>query len=179
MKDSWALGPIENWCISAFMKRYNMTKYLNIDSIFLNVKELKKNHFWDIYTKNRNLILGGATDQTLFNICCPDDKKDYFPFRFGGYVILCSAQESAKLHFNEFFGFKNWFKSGSSKNYLENPGSETGLIAQINNLVFIYQMCVKWHDGKGLNIFKILAKYFVKIADIWEELCSIKPGYCQ
>ena len=44
-----------------------MTKYLNIGSILLNVKELKKNHFWDIYTKNRNLILEGAPDQTLFN----------------------------------------------------------------------------------------------------------------
>ena len=179
MKDYWALGPIEPWCISAFMKRYNMTKYINIGSILLNVKELKKNHFWDIYTKNRNLTLGGAPDQTLFNICCPDDKKDYFPFRFGGYVILCSDQESDKLQFNEFFGLKNWFNSEDSKNYPENPGSETGLIAQIYNSVFIHQICEKWHDGKGLSIYKILAKYFIKIADIWDELCTKKPGYCQ
>ena len=40
-------------------------------------------------------------------------------------------------------------------------------------------MYVKWHDEKSLSIYKILAKYFIKIADIWEELCTIKPGYCQ
>ena len=40
-------------------------------------------------------------------------------------------------------------------------------------------MCVKWRDGKGLSIYKILAKYFIKFADIWEELCTIKPGYFQ
>ena len=45
-----------------------MTKYVNIGSILLNIKKLKEHNFWNKYTKNRNLKIVGAPDQTLFNI---------------------------------------------------------------------------------------------------------------
>ena len=76
MDKYWALGPPEPHCIFAIIKRTNITKYLNIGSILLNVNEFKKNKFWNLYTKNRNMTLFGQPDQTLFNIILPDDKKN-------------------------------------------------------------------------------------------------------
>lgn len=76
MEEYWVLGTPEPVGIFLSSKYYNITKYINIGSILLNVKELKKNKFWDIYTKNKGLKLIGAPDQALFNILVPDNKKN-------------------------------------------------------------------------------------------------------
>ena len=110
MKDYWVLGPPEPWYIESFVKKYNIKKYINIGSILINVKKLKQNNFWENYTKKRYLKLGGAVDQTLFNIVVPDDKKGYLPFRFGGYTILCNDKDSDNLKFNDL-GLEKWLKS--------------------------------------------------------------------
>ena len=77
MGEYWALGPPEPQGI-ALNSNYNISKYINIGSILLNVKELKNHHFWDYYTSNRYLKLEGAKDQALFNILVPDKKKIIF-----------------------------------------------------------------------------------------------------
>ena len=77
MEEYIVLGPPEPSIIDSFMKiKYNITKYINIGSILVNVKKIKEFNFWDIYVKNRNIELFGAPDQTLFNIIMPDDKKN-------------------------------------------------------------------------------------------------------
>ena len=101
MEQNWALGTPEPTGIILCSKYYNLTKYLNIGCILLNVKELKKNHFWDNYTKNRNLKLIGAPDQALFNILVPDNKKGYFPFRFGGIAPFINDKNFDNLKINE------------------------------------------------------------------------------
>ena len=87
MKNFWVLGLPEPIGIG-LIKKYNSTKYINIGALIINVTEFKMNKIWDKYTKNRNLQVKGAPDQTLFNIIIPDDKKDYFPFRLGVYSIF-------------------------------------------------------------------------------------------
>ena len=52
----------------------------------------------------------GKPDQTLFNILVPDNKKDYLPFRFGGYSILCTDKDSENLNYKDY-GFKKWLNS--------------------------------------------------------------------
>ena len=69
MGNYWVLGTLEPTIIYSFMKvYYNITKYVNIGSILLNIKKLKQNNFWNLYTNNRYLRISGAPDQTLFNI---------------------------------------------------------------------------------------------------------------
>lgn len=69
MGEYWVLGNPEPLIIDSFMKvKYNISKYVNIGAILLNVKKLKEINFWDIYSSNRYLKLKGAPDQTLFNI---------------------------------------------------------------------------------------------------------------
>ena len=67
MKDYWAIRAPEPNCIEANNDRYNITKYLNIGSLLLNVEKLKKNKFWNNYTNNRYLPTNGQPDQSLFN----------------------------------------------------------------------------------------------------------------
>ena len=67
MKEFWVLGTPEPSLINP-NKKYNITKYLNIGSLLFNVIELKKNNFWELYTKNRNLKPFGQPDQSLFNL---------------------------------------------------------------------------------------------------------------
>ena len=95
MKGYWALGPPEPRCIP-FVKKYNITKYINIGSILLDVNQFKKNNFWDIYIKNRNLKLKGQPDQTLFNILVEDDKKDLD-------LVLKSKKEYKLIYIKEMF----------------------------------------------------------------------------
>ena len=136
MKDNWALGTPEPDGISLLSHHYNITKYLNIGSILLNVKELKKNNFWDTYTKNRNL--------KLLN----DD------------------------------GISNWLMSELGNSLPENKKNQINYIVQLFNPVFIHQILDKWKDGSGLSIYRNLAKYYIHLAGIWNELCTLKQGYC-
>ena len=177
MNHYWALAPPEPICIFKIVKRDNITKYLNIGSILLNVIELKKNKFWDLYTQKRNIRKGGQPDQTLFNILVPDDKKDYFPFRFGTFSLFCNDDDSDQMKYKDY-NFKEWFTSGLSKNYPENPKSEIGILAQTYNPLFIHQFCDKWSEGKGLSIYRHLAKYFIRLTGIEEEICKKISGYC-
>ena len=179
MGEFWALGVPEPWCIEAYVKRYNRTKYLNIGSVLLKVRELKNYNFWDKYTKSRDLILGGAVDQTLFNIVLPDERKNYFPFKFGGYSIICTDKDSETFSYVDF-GFKDWLNSEYAKSLPDNPKTELNITAHLYNPVYIHVMCGdgKWNLGKGLSIYRHLVKYFIQVAGIWDELCNKKPGYC-
>lgn len=176
MGDKWVLGPPEPRGIE-FIEQYNRKGYINIGSILLNIKELKKNDFWKNYYLNRNLTCLGAPDQTLFNIMVPDDKKGYFPFRFGSFTNLKDDINSDKLLF-ENIGYESWLNSNLSKDFPENPKNNTMILAQLYNSVFIHQFTGKWEQGDGLSIYRHLAKYFIILAGIWDELCYKKPGYC-
>jgi hypothetical protein len=173
----WVLGTPEPRCIYSNNKRYNITKYLNIGSLLLNIEKLKQNKFWNIFTSNRYLKTIGQPDQSLFNVLVPDNKKDYFPFRFGGLSPFYSDKYSDKLNYYNY-GFQKWLNSSLSSAFPNNPKSLDTLAAQLFNPVFIHQWNGKWHAGKGLSIYRHLAKYFIKCAGIWDELCLIKPGYC-
>ena len=177
MQGYWALAPPEPFCIYHIVLRRNIKKYLNIGSILLNVNELKKNNFWDIYVKNRNIPKGGMPDQTLFNLLVPDNKKDYFPFRFGVFSLFCSDYNSDRMKWRDF-NFDRWLNSELSENFPQKPSSEIGILAQSYNPLFIHQFCDKWSDGGGLTIYRHLAKYFLNISGVKEELCKKKPGYC-
>ena len=177
MDKYWALAPPEPLGIYQYVKRVNIYKYLNIGSILLKVNEFKIHHFWDLYTKNRNIKKGGQPDQTLFNILLPDDKKDYFPFRFGIFTLFCNDEDSDKMNFNDY-NFDQWFKSKLSKSFPENPKSEIGILGQAFNPLFIHQFCDKWSNGKGLSVYRHLAKFFIHLTGMSEEICKEIPGYC-
>jgi hypothetical protein len=78
----------------------------------------------------------------------------------------------------EKFGFKDWLNSFYSKSLPEKPGSEEEIIIKLYNPRFIHQFSGKWQDGEGLSIYRLLAKYFILLAGISEEICKKKPGYC-
>ena len=176
MKNYWVLGTPEPRCIK-HLKKYNKTKYLNIGSLLLNVNDFKKNNIWDIYTKNRYLKIKGAPDQTLFNIIIPDDKKDYFPFRFGGLSPFCTDKDSDILKYSDF-GINKLLLSEKGRNFPENPKTKNIYVIQLFNPVFIHQFDKKWYNSNGLSIYRNLVKYFIKLGGIWDELCKIRPGYC-
>lgn len=176
MKNYWVLGLPEPWCIDKFVKKYKVKKYINIGSIIINVTEFKRNHIWDKYTKNRNIQLGGAVDQTLFNIIIPDDKKGYFPFKLGAYSFLNNDDSIFNKRYFDH-GLKNWLES-KFNNLPDNPKNLLEYFSHIFNSNFIHQFCGKWYNGKGNSVYRISAKFFIKLSGIWEELCAKRPGYC-
>lgn len=179
MGQYWVLGTLEPSIINSFMKvYYNTTKFVNIGSILLNVKKLKENDFWSLYTKSRYLKLVPQPDQTLFNILIPDNKKNYLPFKFGGFSLFSSDQDYEKKKFEKFFKFKDWFNSDLTKYLPDNPKSEEGIIFNLYNPVFIHQFSGKWKDGHGLSIYRHLCKYFILISGVSKEICQKLPGYC-
>lgn len=175
MKNYWVLGTPEP--IGIFMNRkYNLTKFVNIGSLLINVKKLKIHQFWNLYTKNKNLKLSGAKDQSLFNILIPDKYKDYIPFKFGGLSPFKNDKNSDKLLFTDH-GQKKLLKSKMNLPFPKDTHLQ--VTAQLYNPVFIHQWNGKWFKGKGLSIFRNLAKYFINIAGIWNEVCKTIPGYCK
>ena len=177
IKDYLAIGTPEPHGIN-FLKKYNKKIYINIGSILLNVKELKKKKFYDYYIKNRNLKLIGARDQALFNALVPDNKLNYFPFRFGGIIPFPNDTYSDKLKIR-LWGIEKWLKSNLSSILPENPKEKYKYIAQLFNPIFVHQISYKWKRGSGLSIYRNLVKYYIKLAGIWNELCLIEPGYCK
>lgn len=176
MRNYWVLGLPEPIGIE-LIKKYNSKKYLNIGALIINVTEFKMNNIWDKYTKNRNLVVEGAPDQTLLNIIIPDDKKDYFPFRLGIYSIFTDDNNFKKNLYISDYGLKNWFAS-ELNNLPDNPKTMSEYYSLYNNSIFIHQFNGKWYDGQGLSLCRNSTKYFIKLAGIWNELCLKKPGYC-
>ena len=176
MKDYMVLGPPEPFACQD-QKNNNNTKYINIGSLLVNVKEFKKTHFWDIFKISTNIPVQGAVDQSLFNHLIPDNKKNFFPFRFGGYSQFEDDKDSDSCN---FYGFQldSWLKSDLSNSLPERPSSLKELITQLYNSVFIHQYVGKWMSGKGLSTYRNSAKYFIILAGIRDELCKKKPGYC-
>ena len=178
MDNYWVLGTPEPSIIDSFMKvKYNMTKYINIGSLLLNVKELKHNNFWINFIKNKYLKLEGQPDQTLFNILIPDDKKNYLPLKFGGFSIISNDENYDSLKFIDF-KFKEWLNSSLSSSLPDKPNSEKEILVNLYNPRFIHQFNGKWEKGDGLSIYRLLSKYFINLAGITEEICKKKPGYC-
>ena len=179
MDDYWVLGIPEPVIINSFMKvNYNITKYINIGAILLDIKKIKLNNIWEKFTNNRFLKLSGAPDQTLFNIIIPDNKKNYLPFKFGGFTLFANDKNYDSSIFSDF-GFKSWLNSTESNSLPEKPNSEREIIYSLYNPRFIHQFDGKWATGNGLSIYRLLAKYFILIAGIRNEICHKKPGYCR
>ena len=133
---------------------------------------MKKNNFFDLYSKNRNLKLIGAPDQELFNILVQDNKLGYIPFRFGSLAPFFTDFDSNQLKVN-ILGIEKWLNSSLSISLPENPKEKYKYISQLFNPVFIHQTAVKWKLGGGLSIYRNLAKYYIKLSGIWDELCLI------
>jgi hypothetical protein len=47
------------------------------------------------------------------------------------------------------------------------------------NPVFIHQWNGKWALGRGLTIYRRIAKYYIRFAGIWDEICKEYPGACK
>ena len=178
MDNYWVLGTLEPTIIKSFMQvKYNITKYLNVGSLLLNVKKIKENNFWSNFVKNRYIELLGQPEQTLFNIIIPDDKKNYIPFKFGGFALFRNDSQYDSLEYIPC-GFSEFLKSNLSFYLPDHPKSENGILSQLNNPVFIHQFYGKWKNGEGLSIYRHLAKYFILLSGISEEICKKYPGYC-
>ena len=173
------IGTPEPSIINSFMKvKYNITKYINIGSVLINVKKYKKNKIWIKYIKNRNITLKGQPDQTLINIIIPDSEKNYIPFKFGGICLFPNDKYSDSLIFPNFLGYKNWINTTLSETLPDNPKSMIGILLQLYNPRFIHQFYGKWEEGYGLSIYRLLAKYFMLLSGISTQLCKKKPKYC-
>ena len=132
---------------------------------------------WNIiYINNRNLSLSGITDQTLFNIVIPDDKKGYLPLKFGGSTFLINDNYSDYLNYDS--EYKNWLTIELDKDFSKFKESHTTMINQIYNSVVIHQLLQKCNKENENSIYKHLLKYFIRLGDISDEFCEKKSCYC-
>lgn len=176
LKNYMVIGPPEPFACQD-QNNKNNTKYINVGSILLNVKEYKQINFWETFKNSLNIKVNGALDQSLFNHLVPDNKKNYIPFRFGGYTQFQDDFASDHLMFYGFH-FERWLRSDLSNSFPEKPKTLFELNTQLYNSAFIHQYVRKWKAGSGLSIYRNLVKYFIRLAGIWDEVCEKIPGYC-
>ena len=101
LEDYMVIGPPEPFACQD-QRNNNNHKYINMGSLLFNVKEFKRINFWKTFKDNRNISVNGAIDQSLLNHLIPDNKKNFIPFRIGGYTQFATDFDADKLKFIPF-----------------------------------------------------------------------------
>ena len=91
-------------------------------------------------------------------ILIPDEKKNYLPFKFGGFTFFKNDKQFDSFKFIDY-KFKSWFKSNLSSYLPDNPKSEEGILLNLYNPRFIHQIYGKWRNGEGLSILFVTFKF--------------------
>ena len=151
-----------------------MNTYINVGSFLVNVKMVKLFHMYEKFVKNKDLYHSKVGDQDLLNDIAYD-KIGYLPMKFGIRGPYENDNDS-DLGIKSIFNFINRNKN---KNFSFIPQNETELFKIGYNPVVVHQCNGKWMEGKGMTVYRRLAQYYIKMADIWEEICQSYPGYCK
>ena len=177
MENKWIFGTLEPYGSLLFNKKYKKRKYINMGAFLINCTKFKEIKFWELFIKNLNTykIEGTSKDQSLLNLLIPDENIGYFPFKFGGFSpfvddISSDSQNFLNYHYKKMLKNKN--------DFINPPKDYEHLVLQLFNPVYIHQIDNKWYKGSGLSIYRNYARNCIRLANIWDELCKKKPGYC-
>ena len=84
----------------------------------------------------------------------PDNKKNYIPFKFGGYCLFDNDHNYDLFKYGNC-EFDEWFKSNLSASLPDNPKSIKGILSSFYNPRFIHPYFGKWSHGQGLSILSL------------------------
>ena len=151
--------------------------YINAGTYLIDVKKVKLEKIYDKYIKYKNVYNPPFAEQDMINDISYG-KIGYLPVIFGLVPAYNNDKISYEIplkktifqHFNLNIISKN--NSFLPKNYVE-------FLHQAFNPIIVHQWNGKWSDGNGLNIYRKLCQYYIKLAGIWDEMCKKHSGYCK
>ena len=163
-----------------FGKIYNKTLnfYINTGHYLIDVKKVKDNNMYQSFLKYKGVYDQKFPEQHMINDIA-FGKIGYLPLEFG-LVQPFSNDES--FYNRKKITIYNSLKSKLnmiSNNSLFLPKTYEEILHLAFNPVIVHSWNGKWSEGKGINIYRKLCQYFIRLTGIEEEICKNHPGYCK
>ena len=151
--------------------------YINTGHFVLNIKKIKSENMYDKFLKYKDVYNNKFADQDLLNDIA-QDKIGYIPVKFGIFASHSKDERYDSLQNGNEFEFYQMNEKNFKNKFSFIPNNSDEFYKQSCNPVVIHQWNGKWSMGDGLSIYRRLAQYYIRYAGIWDELCSLSPGYC-
>jgi len=152
--------------------------YINTGHYLIDVKKVKDNNMYQSFLKYKGVYDQKFPEQHMINDIA-FGKIGYLPLEFG-LVQPFSNDES--FYNRKKITIYNSLKSKLnmiSNNSLFLPKTYEEILHLAFNPVIVHSWNGKWSEGKGINIYRKLCQYFIRLTGIEEEICKNHPGYCK
>ena len=177
MKDNIYMGApdISAGKFGKISKKY-LNVYINAGTYLIDVKKVKLINMYKKYLKYKNYYKPPLAEQDMINDIA-FGKIGYLPIKFGLIPPYSTDKKSYKYHLETIYKHFNLKIISKNNRFLPKNYEEFNL--QAFNPIIVHQWNGKWSNGKGLNIYRKLCQYYIKLAGIWDEMCKNHPGYCR
>ena len=158
----------------AKIKKKKYLRYINTGSILINVTKYKLENIYKKCVKKKDFYHNHVGDQDLLNDIL-FGKVGYLPFKFN---IIPPYRNDSDIALKDN-PYNYHFKSYLKVNYSFIPKNISKFNQLLYNPIIIHQIYGKWMKGGGLTVYRRIAKYYIKMAGIWNEIYKEFPGYCK
>lgn len=157
------------------ISKKNLDVYINAGTYLIDVKKVKLKNMYQKYLKYKNIYKPPLAEQDMINDIA-FGKIGYLPIKFGLLPPYFTDKKSYKNHLVTIY--KRFNLNIISKNNTFLPKNYEEFYKQAFNPIIVHQWNGKWSKGKGLNIYRKLCQYYIRLAGIWDEMCKKHSGYC-
>ena len=149
--------------------------YINAGNYLIDVKKVKQKNMYKLFLKYKNIYKSPFAEQNMINDIA-NGEIGYLPVEFG----LVPPFQDDKLFYKHkeksvYVSFNLTIISNNS-NFL--PKTYEDFLHSAYNPTIVHSWNGKWNDGKGMNIYRKLCQYYIKLTGFQKEICYKIPGYC-
>ena len=131
------------------------------------------------YLKYKNIYNNSnIADQHLINDLS-QKQIGYLTVRFGLFSPFRNDEDSDNPEIKTQYEIFKMDEKKLKNKFPFLPKNTNDYFRQSYNPVVIHQWNGKWGQGNGLSIFRRLAQCYIRLAGIYNELCSKHPLYCK
>lgn len=149
--------------------------YINAGNYLIDVKKVKRKNMYKLFLKYKNVYRRPFAEQHMLNDIAYG-KIGYLPVEFG----LVPPFSNDELFYNKkeksVYTLFNLSVISKNSNFL--PKNYEEFLHYAYNPIIVHSWNGKWSDGNGMNIYRKLCQYFIKLTGIEKEICRKHPGYC-
>jgi hypothetical protein len=149
--------------------------YINAGNYLIDVKKVKRKNMYKLFLKYKNVYRRPFAEQHMLNDIAYG-KIGYLPVEFG----LVPPFSNDELFYNKkeksVYTLFNLSVISKNSNFL--PKNYEEFLHSAYNPIIVHSWNGKWSDGNGMNIYRKLCQYFIKLTGIEKEICRKHPGYC-
>ena len=149
--------------------------YINAGNYLVDVNKVKRKNMYKFFFKYKNVYKPPFAEQHMLNDIA-NGEIGYLPVEFG--LVPPFSKDELLSNNNEKSIYKNFNLTIISKNSNFLPKNYEEFLHLAYNPVIVHSWNGKWSEGKGMNIYRKLCQYFIKLTGLKKEICRKYPGFC-